>query len=99
MDPTATLSADDRQFLAEALLVRRYVGHTLDTFAGGQSYESEAQAHVALQLAKRLGVFKEYWDTMQRTDVLSIRVRNLDAPRKGTPRAGQKVTGRAKYAR
>lgn len=85
------LTAEDRLFIAEALLLRRYVGHDLKSSGGGPSCQSEAQAHIALKLAKRLGVFDEYWRVMQATDVLSIAVKNLDQPpaRRGRPRRAQ----------
>lgn len=78
------LAPDDRQFLAEALLLRGYVGHELAH--GVPDCASEVQAHLALKLAKLLGIKDEYWAVMQRTDVLSIAVRNLDDPPKRTGR-------------
>jgi hypothetical protein len=77
----AGLTPEDEQILAEALLLWRYVGHRLPG-KGGPDCNSEARAHLALQLAKRLRVFAGYWQLMQAADVLSIRVVNLDAPPK-----------------
>lgn len=69
------LTDDDRQILAEALLLWRYVNHTPQV-----PPESEARTYLALKLAKRLGLADEYFATLTRTDVLSIAVKNLDAP-------------------
>lgn len=105
---TAHLSPGDRLFLAEALLLRRYVGHLAKR---GQPPDtaSEAHAYIALKLAKRLGVFSEYWQVMQQTDVLSVAVRNLDEeqeqtdqtrrkPRGPYQKKGGRPKGNAKYA-
>lgn len=92
------LSADQRQALAEALLLWRYVGH-MDTGAAKLSLvpdtASETRAYLALDLAKRIGVKTEYLRVLWATDVLSVSVRNLDrlptASRKGVGGRRKKV--------
>jgi len=86
------LTADDRRFVAEALLLRRYLGHVLKRGAlTGNT--SEAQAYRTLELAKELGVKGEYLRVMFDTDVLSITVKNLDAPLDRSNRRGVKHNG------
>lgn len=78
----------DRTDLALAVLLWRYLGHKLP--GGVPRNDAEDRAYAALRLAKRLGIFREYWDVMQTVPVLSVTVRNMDAPKKGTPRCGRK---------
>jgi hypothetical protein len=78
------LTADTRQFIAEALFLRRSVNHT-----GEVQTDSETQAYIALKTARLLGVFDEYWALMQSADVISVRVRNLDAPPPSPPPKGR----------
>lgn len=75
--PLPPLTPDEEQILGEALLLWRYVGHRLVN-NGGPNCNSETRAHLAMRLAKRLGLFVPYWRLMQAEDVLSVTVRNLD---------------------
>lgn len=76
--------ARDRADLALALVLWRYVDHT-----AACTMTDEARRDRAVELAKRLGIWPEFWEAIQAVDVLRITVKDLDRPPKPKGRRGR----------
>jgi hypothetical protein len=75
--PERTVKRTDREEIALALLVWRYVGHVV-TEAATVPDRSFDRTQRALRLAKLVGVKDEYLRTMFELPVLTVKVKELE---------------------